>query len=519
MLDNILIFLLFLGPLVFFHELGHFLFARLFGVRVEVFSIGFGPKLFKKKWGETEYAFSLIPLGGYVKMFGEDLLNKEKISEEDKPKAYNHKNKWQRFWIIFGGPLANFILTFTIFFGLFFLGETVIQARVGTVESNSIAAEKGFRSADEIIGINKEKLYSFSDLSLMSDDVKSLQVQRAGEKVDIELNMTLEEFANFIGTDLPRGLRLPFVANELGELLLLSKDGTIDLSVSFEELLESKQVGVFLIPFKGKIEDEKTEDDFDIDNKEKLGFAISLAALRENNLYPAELRVYLAPEEMPAAKSGMKPGDIITHIGGEEILDFDQFRERVQGTKENESLRLSVLRDGKKQDFDIEPSLTGEGESRSYKVGVQNTYIFAGVKKVSRDGLGFVSSIQLAAKRTYLSGKGILGMIKNLFLKKTSLDNLGGPLAIGKVATDTFYLGVSAFLSLMAMFSMNLGLLNLLPIPVLDGGHILFISLELLNGGSLSKKKMMWAQQFGFMFLMLIMFFALFNDVKRFFFF
>ena len=119
MLEKIVIFILFLGPLVFFHELGHFLFARLFGVRVEVFSIGFGPKLFRWKKGDTEYAISLIPLGGYVKMFGDDPFNKDGISEEEKKFSFIHKKKWQRFWIVFGGPLANFILAFFIFFALF----------------------------------------------------------------------------------------------------------------------------------------------------------------------------------------------------------------------------------------------------------------------------------------------------------------------------------------------------------------------------------------------------------------
>src|SRR5690606_11924274 len=112
MFEKILIFVLFLGPLVFFHELGHFLFARLFGVRVEVFSIGFGPKLLKWKWGETEYALSLIPLGGYVKMFGDDPLNKDEIEASERKFSFTHKGKWARSWIVMGGPLANFILAF-----------------------------------------------------------------------------------------------------------------------------------------------------------------------------------------------------------------------------------------------------------------------------------------------------------------------------------------------------------------------------------------------------------------------
>ena len=110
MLEKILVFVIFLGPLIFFHELGHFFFARFFGVKVEVFSIGFGPKIFKHMRKGTEYAISIIPLGGYVKMFGDDPFSETPLTEEEKKVAFNHKPKWARFWIVFGGPLANLIL-------------------------------------------------------------------------------------------------------------------------------------------------------------------------------------------------------------------------------------------------------------------------------------------------------------------------------------------------------------------------------------------------------------------------
>ncbi len=116
MIQGIGIFILFLFPLVLVHELGHFFFARLFGVRVEVFSIGFGPKLFKFVKGGTQYAVSLIPLGGYIKMFGDDPFKKDEISEEERQYSFNHKGKWARFWIIFGGPLTNLIFAFMLFF-------------------------------------------------------------------------------------------------------------------------------------------------------------------------------------------------------------------------------------------------------------------------------------------------------------------------------------------------------------------------------------------------------------------
>ncbi len=115
MLEKILIFVLFLCPLIFFHELGHFFFARLFGVRVEVFSIGFGPKIFKYMKNGTQYAISIIPLGGYVKMFGDDPFSEVQLTDEEKKVAFNHKSKMARFWIVFGGPLANLLLAYSFF--------------------------------------------------------------------------------------------------------------------------------------------------------------------------------------------------------------------------------------------------------------------------------------------------------------------------------------------------------------------------------------------------------------------
>lgn len=129
--EKFVIFILFLGPLVFFHELGHFLFARLFGVRVEVFSIGFGPKIFKFKKGFTEYAISLIPLGGYVKMFGDDPLVKDEIPVDEREYSFTFKGKWARFWIVMGGPLANFIMAYFIFFFLLMIGERIPEIRMG----------------------------------------------------------------------------------------------------------------------------------------------------------------------------------------------------------------------------------------------------------------------------------------------------------------------------------------------------------------------------------------------------
>ena len=162
-----LIFVIFLIPLVFFHELGHFLFAKYYGVRVETFSIGFGPTILKFKKGDTTYALSLIPLGGYVKMFGDNVLEKDNVPNYERDKAFTHKSKWQRFWIVFGGPLANFILAFVLFWVILVMGETVPEARVGVVFPNSELHQLGLRTGDLLQRINNRPIFSNFDFATL----------------------------------------------------------------------------------------------------------------------------------------------------------------------------------------------------------------------------------------------------------------------------------------------------------------------------------------------------------------
>ena len=250
MLQGILIFIVFLGPLIFFHELGHFFFARLFGVRVEVFSIGFGPKIFKHVRKGTEYAISVIPLGGYVKMFGDDPFSEVPLSEDEKKVAFNHKSKLARFCIVFGGPLANLVLAYVLYVGLLAGGEKVPETKVGLVTEKSVLYQKGLRTGDVLVGINDEKITSFDDFNIKGSDIEKIAVRRNNEKVEMPVNMPLqpfvEEFVKLVAV-----VKRPILTNSKGErfYLSLTKNPT-EFTSSLEEISSAYQGTAYLYSFK-----------------------------------------------------------------------------------------------------------------------------------------------------------------------------------------------------------------------------------------------------------------------------
>jgi len=514
-IEKVFIFIIFLGPLVFFHELGHFLFARLFGVRVETFSIGFGPKLFKFKRGDTEYAFSLIPLGGYVKMFGDDPLSNEELSEADKKVAYTHKSKWARFWIVFGGPLANFILAFVIYFCLVMIGEKVPQTKFGVVKSESILFEKGVRTGDLLLKVNEQEITSFDDLNLIDSKVNTIEVLRANEKKSVVLNQTNMEFiTEYSKVNSP--LRAPLFKNKEGQNILIQFGSTSNF-LSMEELIELNPKKFFISIINEEIPVEFRPEA--IDGKklkpEVIEFDEGLKSyLKENSLYSKDLSISNVIEDSAASKAGLKIGDIITSVGGDKISSFDDLRVKIQDLKEEKPVELIVLNSEGEKTLTLTPTFREANGIKYLSLGVQSGISFLSIM-IDQEGKGFVTSITKGYART------VDGLIKTYdgFMKlitgEVSLKHVGGPLAIGQVASDSFNISLSMFFRLMALISINLGLINLFPIPVLDGGHIVFIFLEILNRGPLSRKKLQYAQQLGMSLLFLLIFVAIFNDVSR----
>jgi regulator of sigma E protease len=522
-LEKVLIFIIFLAPLVFFHELGHFLFARLFGVRVEVFSIGFGPKLFKKKFGDTEYAVSAIPLGGYVKMYGDDPFTKDDIPESERSKSFTHQSKWGRFWIVMGGPLANFILAFFIFFTLLIVGERIPEIKIGSIETSSPLYMNGLRTGDVLVKVNGNEVYNPSDLMVDGNTtVDRLTIRRNENTMDISVNFPGDKFFDEV-LKAPPFLRKPyFVDSNAKRFVLSTVKGQVDFKHSLEEVASLVNVKTFymypilsgedLAADKVKV-DLAAGKEFVNTYKDLNSFVMGLAS---QGYYTIDLMVRSVNMGSPADKVGIRGDDIFVSLEGVKVHSFEELRLKLQ-TIPKKSVTVEVYSKGELKKIVVTPEVSTQDGKPVKLLGI---YSFIEVLKtnfVLTKSKGLLSSTSVAVSRTWDSMKKTVDGFVKLITNQVSLKSIGGPLAIGKVAHDSFNTSLSYFFQLMALISVNLGVINLFPIPVLDGGHIMFIALEIINGGPLSRRKMEIAQQVGLSVLLMLMVGAIFNDVTRFF--
>jgi len=511
MLEKILIFVVFLAPLIFFHELGHFFFARLFGVRVEVFSIGFGPKILKFVKNGTQYAVSLIPLGGYVKMFGDDPFSEVELTPEEKKVAFNHKSKWARFWIVFGGPLANLILAYFLYVGLLVGGERVPETKVGVVAEKSFLYEKGLKTGDVLVGINDEKVTSFDDLNIKGSNVETIKVRRNDENIELPVGLPLQKFIDEFVQITPL-VRKPIFVNKEGEKFVVSfsEEPKLD-GASLEEMNDSFAGDAYIYKLN-----EKDEVDLTSKSEIKAGKGESLLGILNSlGFYSIDLSVRNIVMSSAADKAGLKKGDVLVSLNGESLFSFEELRRNLQKVEDGKSVELAVLSEGKIETKTLTPEVKEMDNKKVKIIGIESAVAFMQPKLITVKSEGFGEAILGGFERTWDGVQKTFSGYAKLLTREVALNNIGGPLAIGKVASDSFNISLSMFFRLMAIISINLGVINLFPIPVLDGGHIMFLFFETVNGGPLSRRKMELAQRFGMSVLFLLIFVALFNDFSR----
>ncbi|HBO84592.1 MAG: RIP metalloprotease RseP [Deltaproteobacteria bacterium GWC2_42_11] len=431
-MTTLLSFFIVLGILIFVHELGHFILAKKSGVGVLKFSLGFGPKIVGYKKDETEYLISMLPLGGYVKMIGEE--TNEEIKNEDREKSFANKPVSSRAAIVFAGPLMNLALALILFPVIYIIGIHVPayidkQPVIGYVFKDSPAHKADIKQGDIIISIDgKEvKTWEVFESMILSNPNNALKVE-------------IKRDGNIIGKEL-----LPSSSKHTGA-----------------------GVSGILPPMSPTVGDVKSG-------------------------YPAE-------------KGGLKIGDTIISIDGINTAHWAEIQEILQsgGGKEKE---VAIKRGDSVLTFTIKPRLNED--AGTYIIGISPK------QDIITKRYGPVDAVVIGTKKMIDMTIFTFVIIKKLFVGEVSIKTLGGPLMIAQIAGQAAESGLTAFLSLMAALSLQLGILNLLPIPVLDGGHLLFFGIEKLRGKPLNAKVMEIAQHVGIALLIVLMVFVTYNDIWR----
>lgn len=538
-LSAIVPFVILLGLLIFVHELGHFLVAKYWGVRVEVFSMGFGKKILKYKRGDTTYCISLIPLGGYVKMFGDD--PSVEVSSEDKPFSYTHKPVMQRISIVLAGPLMNFFFAILLFFIIAMTGEQMKAPILGDIEPDTEAFAVGFRSGDKILKAGGSEILHWDDLIRKLTDYQGQNLEISVEHVltnstetlsikpKLTKNQNILSTEDYIGdfpglTNLSKasmvGVALNSIAYEQG-----LRTGDLLTSINGVKLKYFRELENIFVAQQGqelKIELERFDvNDPNKSSKEKISFkSNNVASLQSIGIEKSELFLAKIVKDSPAEAAGLKNGDRVVSINGKTPHKWEDILDTVKSYDEKSPLIFEVLQGSDLKKIEVVPKMTTQmnahgGEDKRFTVGIvpwsMPTPPEISIVKSSNLVAGLARGFEKSVEVTQMTIVSFLRLIQ----AKISPKNIGGVISIGQAAHETFKLGWSHFVQMMAVISINLFILNLLPVPVLDGGHLLFYSIEAIKGAPLSMRKMEIAQQIGLVVLMSLMVFALFNDVTR----
>jgi len=542
-------FILLIGPLVFFHELGHFLFAKLFGVKVLRFSLGFGPAIpgLRKKWGETEYQVATFPLGGYVKMLGEDPT--ETVAEEDRRRSFGGVALWKRYIIVVAGPAFNLILPVIIFFFAWLSIDKTAPASVGTVLQGTPAHAAGLKPGDRILEVNGEKTPYWRGaveiIETRPDQATRFVILRKGQRKTLTITpalhkkMTLLRVVKRIGRI---GITLQYTRAQVGVIDRKSpawraglRTGDIVTTVGGKPVASWHELDLALHKAAGKplrltLLRRAPPPLIFMDLREVSPTSLTVRPTEQQartegskayGIEPASMFVDRVEPDTPAAKAGLKRGDQVVSLDRKRVKSWLHLIEKLRTSPKKKHLlswRSPLGHVGAAEILlkEVEKKDEFKQERKTYVFGAYNrvdTWEPADVKVPL--GARFRYALVQAPKRTWDFCEIMVVAVAQLLRGKIPSNTIGGPIMLGYVANKAAGQGWETFIFIMALISINLALINLLPIPILDGGHILIFTVEAIRRKPISLSTRAAMTTVGLLLIVLLMALAFFNDCNR----
>ncbi|WKZ16439.1 MAG: RIP metalloprotease RseP [Candidatus Jettenia caeni] len=591
---NVILVIIGIGLLIFIHELGHFLMAKKIGVRVFAFSLGFGPAILKKQWGETEYRLSLFPLGGYVKLAGEG-------PEEEKTGAsweFSSKSAGQRASVLVAGVALNAVLAFLAFIVAFQIGVPFITPEVGQVMPGWPAWDAGIQRGDKIVAVDEDKDIDFEDLftivALSSPATGvNLKVERDNRTFDVNViprydnengiqrigimpatSLEVDKIFAFENNNSPArdaNLQVKDVVVAVNGKRISTEDEFREVEasnpgkeMSVTVLRDNKEIELKVTPSKATrwmlgiscastilegVKDDSSaskaglkegDEILEVNSKPVTGFTdiknlvinseeetcvftmkrdgivtlisvpLSDSKAKEeflNSITPFYgLKVDSVVEGFPAEKIGLKPGDRITSLNENEVKDWNTLLQMIMASQ-GKPMVIEWMRGNERFVSTIEPQKDEKNAVGSIGVKFREKTV---VKKY-----GLLGSCVVGTKKAIINVQRLYLTIKGFFSQRLSPKNVGGFILIAQASYESAKVGFGKLVYFLGILSLQLAILNILPIPVLDGGHLMFLAIERIKGSPVSQRTLSIAQYIGFAIIITLVIYATRNDIMR----